>query len=508
VDECVRGYIIRLPGTLLIVSISGMANCTQCGRKLPPLSFKKICQWCVQHEAAQRGDDSVQQQVMPAPWVRRSESSITLTQILFGANLAVFLAMVLASGDIASVANPEQGFQGQLLAHFGANFGPYTLSGQWWRLFTYMFLHVGLLHIAINMWCLWDLGALCESLYGRWTYAAIYILTGLGGGIASVGWNPSVLSVGASGAIFGLAGALIASFYLGEFSLPSIAIKGTLRSLLFFVGFNVFFGIAISGVDNACHAGGLITGLILGALVARFAPQPGPSRRASVLAIGALVVLLAGFGVDRWRGTQMRMYRALESSSESGSGDSIANLQVLVRRQPKMPQAHFLLARAYLDRQRLPEAEAEFKRVLELQPGNPAAEFDLGMVYFSEKRTDLAKATFTQMLSKDANDADAHVGLGLVLADQGNHQAAVEEFKTALRLGPQVSGVYYELGRSYAQLKMYDDAIAAYINQRNRDGDDADLEAALAEAYQSKGMTQQAQQAASKAAELKNSQRN
>ncbi len=64
-------------------------------------------------------------------------------------------------------------------------------------------------------------------------------------------WNPGVLSVGASGAIFGLAGALIASFYLGEFSLPGIAIKGTLRSLLFFAGFNLFFGSVFSGIDNA-----------------------------------------------------------------------------------------------------------------------------------------------------------------------------------------------------------------------------------------------------------------
>ena len=77
-----------------------MANCIRCGRQLPPLIFKKICQWCVQHEAAQRGEDSDEekQPVIPAPWVRGGKSSITLTQILFGANVAVFLAMVLASG--------------------------------------------------------------------------------------------------------------------------------------------------------------------------------------------------------------------------------------------------------------------------------------------------------------------------------------------------------------------------------------------------------------------------
>src|SRR5579862_4855645 len=276
-----------------------MANCIRCGRQLPPIIFgKKICQWCVQHEAAQRGElaDDAPQPVMAAPWVRR-ESSITLTQIIFGANVMVFVAMVLASG-------PSLDFNGQVMVHFGANYGPFTLSGQWWRLLTYMFLHGGLMHIAFNMWCLWDLGALCESLYGRWTYAAIYFITGIAGGLASVGWNPGVLTVGASGAIFGLAGALISSFYLGEFSVPRVAIQGTLRSLLFFVGFNVFFGSVVSGIDNACHAGGLISGLIVGALIARLAPQPDrPMRRVGVLLFMVLIIGGSALGVHRWRGS-------------------------------------------------------------------------------------------------------------------------------------------------------------------------------------------------------------
>ncbi len=210
---------------------------------------KKICQWCVQHEAAQRGEiaDDVKQPVMAAPWAR-GESSITLTQVIFGANVMVFIAMVLASG-------PSLDFSGQVMVHFGANFGPFTLSGDWWRLLTYMFLHGGLMHVAFNMWCLWDLGALCESLYGRWTFGAIYLITGVAAGVTSIAWKPQVLSVGASGAIFGLAGALIASFYLGEFSLPKVAISGTLRSLLFFVGFNVLFGTLSPGIDNGAHAG-------------------------------------------------------------------------------------------------------------------------------------------------------------------------------------------------------------------------------------------------------------
>ncbi len=232
-----------------------MANCIRCGRQLPGLSFgKKICQWCVQHEAAQRGEvlEDARQPVMRTPWVRRGESSIGLTQIIFGISL--------------------------------------TFSGEWWRLITNVFLHGGLLHIAFNMWCLWNLGALCESLYGRWTYAAIYLICGLGASLASAAWHPFIPSVGASGAIFGLAGALIAAFKLGEFSVPRSALSGTLRSLGAFVVYNLIFGAVIPGIDNTAHIGGLVTGLILGALIALLAPrQEHAPRRVAVF----LVVILA-----------------------------------------------------------------------------------------------------------------------------------------------------------------------------------------------------------------------
>lgn len=283
-----------------------MANCIRCGRQLPPLSFgKKICSWCVQHEAAQRGEVVDEpERVMPAPWVRRrSEPTISLTQILFGANIAVFLAMIAANGSLD--------FSGRVAVHFGANLGPYTLSGEWWRLVTYMFLHGGVLHILFNMWCLWDLGALSESLYGRWTYLAIYLTTGIAGGLTSAGWNPRVLSVGASGAIFGLAGALIASFYLGEFSLPKVAISGTLRSLVIFAVFNLFFAGMFGGVDNACHIGGLVSGLLLGAAIAKFAPLAEHAPRRALL-FGVVLLVLAGCaaGVARHYGLPLEFGRS------------------------------------------------------------------------------------------------------------------------------------------------------------------------------------------------------
>jgi rhomboid protease GluP len=481
-----------------------MANCIRCGRQLPPLTFKKICQWCVQHEAAQRGeDDDARQPVITRPWLR-SESTITLTQVLFGANLALFLAMALATyvatEDLNAVLTAiTKGFSGQIRVHFGANYGPYTLSGDWWRLFTYMFLHAEAMHIFFNMWCLWDLGRLCESLYGRWTFAAIYVITGISGGLASIAWNPGVLSVGASGAVFGLAGALIASFYLGEFSLPRAAISGTLRSLVIFAVFNLGFGQLFGGIDNACHIGGLVSGLALGALIARLAPQhDAPLRRATVVGVVALAVLTTGFGVRQWRGGPMRMARAFQETK----GDPVARLQAVIKQQPNLVPAHFALAQAYLAGDQYHEAEAEFKRVIELQPGNLDARFDLGLVYLTENRLEDAKSEFMQILAQDSNSAQGHYGLGLVLAAQQNHSAAIDEFKKAAP-DTHVSGVYFEMANSYAKLNRYDDAIAAYLKEKEKSGDSADIENALGDAYQAKGMLKESQEARDLAQQLR-----
>ncbi|PYQ44215.1 MAG: hypothetical protein DMG99_04740 [Acidobacteria bacterium] len=473
-----------------------MAKCIRCGRQLTAFSLRKICPWCKQHEAIQRGEivqDDVPQPVIRRPWAVRNESNISLTHILFGANVAVYLAMAIGSGTVVN-------FPGHALL-FGANYGPYTLTGQWWRLLTYMFMHGGILHIAFNMWCLWDLGALAESLYGRVTYGAIYIITGAGAGLASVAWNPGVLSVGASGAIFGLAGALIASFYLGEFSLPSIALRGTLRSLLIFAAFNLFFGTMFAGVDNAAHIGGLVIGLILGAAIAKLAPHEG-SNRLGVIALVLLALIGAGAGVRRWRSGPMRTALAFQALGGS-QGDPVARLKMIIEQNPNLAPAHFALAQTYFEQQKFSEAEAEFKKVVELQPKSTRARFDLGMTYLSLNRPEDAKATFNGMIQQGLNTGDAHYGIAMALAMQDKHQDAIQEFQAAVKDGADMSGIYSEMGNSYAKLKMYDDAISAYLKEKEKNGNTPDLENALADAYQGKGMTKEAQDARNEAMQLK-----
>jgi tetratricopeptide (TPR) repeat protein len=125
------------------------------------------------------------------------------------------------------------------------------------------------------------------------------------------------------------------------------------------------------------------------------------------------------------------------------------------------------------------------------------------MVYLNENRPQEAKDSFAQLLTQDPNNAEGHFGLGLALAAEDNHQAAIEEYKSAARIDPQSAGVNYNLGLSYAKLNQTDNAIAAYLKERQQSGDDYELEAALASAYQVKGLTQQAQEAKNQASRLK-----
>ncbi len=122
------------------------------------------------------------------------------------------------------------------------------------------YVHIGIIHIFFNMWCLWNLGRLAERIFDRWTYLLVYTASGIAGSLASLWWHPQGIGAGASGAIFGLAGGLIAVLYLGKLPIAKDALKPTLKSLVMFAAYNLFFGL-VPGIDNAAHLGGLAAGL-------------------------------------------------------------------------------------------------------------------------------------------------------------------------------------------------------------------------------------------------------
>jgi rhomboid protease GluP len=425
---------------------------------------------------------------------------MVVTQAIFGINVAVFIAMALAG--VSMLENPA----GQDLVRWGANFGPLTISGQWWRLLTCVFIHGGLMHIAFNMWCLWDLGRLAESIYGHWTFAAVYLITGLSSSLMSLAWNPAVLSVGASGAIFGIAGALIASFYLGEFSLPRAAITGTLRSVVIFVGFNLFFGAAIARTDNAAHIGGLLMGLLLGALIAKVAPQQDDvARRVAVLLAGIALVYGGVAWLQHSHAYILHTENGQRLLTNSKTDQAIVELQTATRQRPDYFPAHYELARAYWLKQDFAAAEGELKRVIEQEPQYESAYYYLGLAYLEEKRPEPAREIYSQLLRVNPNSADAHFGLGTVSAAEQKYPEALEEYKLTSKLDPSYDAIYQETGRVQLKLKLYDDAIASFLKQK-ADGDSPETEIFLANAYEAKGMHREAEQARQRAKQFQNHQ--
>lgn len=209
---------------------------------------------------------------------------VVVTPTLLAINLGVFLVMAILGISIMG-ARPEE------YLRFGANFAPLTTGGDWWRLVTCTFVHVGILHLAFNLWALWDAGRLTERLYGNSWFAALYLFAGVAGSSASMLWNQQVISVGASGAVFGVFGALLAYLAVRRGSVPAEVINHLRLSTSIFVVFSLFYGFAHGGIDNAAHLGGLAGGFVMGLVATR--PLDPRTRHAGDARRAALGMLLA-----------------------------------------------------------------------------------------------------------------------------------------------------------------------------------------------------------------------
>lgn len=177
-----------------------------------------------------------------------------VTSIILDLNILVFVVMVLFGVHIISPNGHE-------LLEWGANRRAETLSGDWWRLFTSMFLHGGIMHLLLNIYGLGLAAIFIEPVLGRRNYALLYILSGLCGSLASIWWYPNTISVGASGAIFGLYGAILSLLLTDAF--PKGGKQGMLVMFGIYVAINLLMGLT-GGIDNAAHIGGLLSGAVFG----------------------------------------------------------------------------------------------------------------------------------------------------------------------------------------------------------------------------------------------------
>ena len=179
-----------------------------------------------------------------------------VTPLIIDLNIAIFIIMVICG---VSAFEPS----GADLLKWGANYGPLTLDHQWWRLITSTFLHIGIFHIAMNMYALIYIGVLLEPVLDKLKFAAAYLLTGLVASLTSVEYHGFMVSAGASGAIFGMYGVFLSLLTTNVIE-KSIR-KQLLASIGVFVAFNLLYGTS-AGVDNAAHIGGLVSGFAIGYL--------------------------------------------------------------------------------------------------------------------------------------------------------------------------------------------------------------------------------------------------
>lgn len=217
---------------------------------------------------------------MPTTWV---------TYGLVVANVAVWLWMVARGVD---------GMQpsAQLLFEWGGNAASEVQRGQWWRMLSATFLHSGAIHLLMNMVGLWSIGQLVERIYGHRPYLLIYLGAALAGSGLSLHFAAQrLVSVGASGAVFGIAGALLVAVFQHRARLPKVFGRQNLSGMGFFVFYSLMQGFTHGGIDNGAHVGGLLAGALLAYILPKrfdLVHHARVIRQRAALALVAALVLV------------------------------------------------------------------------------------------------------------------------------------------------------------------------------------------------------------------------
>ncbi len=319
-----------------------------------------------------------------------------VTWILLGIIGVAFVGETLAGGS----TNIE------VLVRMGAKVTPLIAAGQYWRLFTSMFLHIGLMHLFFNAYALVVIGTELERLYGPWRFLTVYLLSGLYGSLASYAFNVS-LSAGASGAIFGIIGALAAFFLLHRERLGAWG-RSRLANIAILIAINLFLGFTQPGIDNLAHIGGLLCGLALGwalapryqldAIQLRMVDQNRPARYWPAVVL-AVALFLAGTALatitlrDSPRSHLLRGQQAVEAEAWE---EAVVELEQALSQDPSLADAdiYFYLGLAHNHLAQPRQAAEAYESALALDPDHSVSLWNLALTYFELERYPQARAQF------------------------------------------------------------------------------------------------------------------
>lgn len=252
-------------------------SCSDCGRPICPdcMSFGPVGIRCPEH-ASTSGKAAAPRQAPRTSARSLTASGPVVTFTLIGINVGIFLLELLMGGQINGTGN--------WLYENGVLFGPAVANGDWWRLVTAMFLHYGLFHLGMNMLVLWIIGPPLEGYFGHGRYALVYLASCLAGSAGALIWSPNALTVGASGAIWGIMGAALV------LEARRIWVFG--GQAMGLVVLNLIITFAIPGVSIGGHIGGLIGGALCALAFSSLRRSPALAT-ASIAAVGVVSVFVA-----------------------------------------------------------------------------------------------------------------------------------------------------------------------------------------------------------------------
>lgn len=403
-----------------------MANCVQCGAQLPALTFGDASQFCKNCRTAapkrklkRRYEDELEPVALPLARV------LNATNCLIAISVVVWIIMV-AKGILP--IDPS----GSDLIPWGADFGPKTLGGQYWRVITAAFLHFGIIHLALNMWCLWSLGRLTEKLVGRFATFTLYVITAVGASVLSLSWDPMRVSAGASGAIFGLAGVLIPILYYAKLNLAPEGKHRLLGYVVKFAGINLLYGLK-DNIDNMGHLGGLVTGLVIGFFLARgwsLSLEERMLQSRKVLMNSAVAAILIFAPVARAKSWAPEIARGEDDANKGNFKEALPHLKRYTAARPDDAYGHAMLGYTLEELDRDDEAASEYEASLALNPDYPFVEVSLAGIYVQQHKSKQAVPLFRKGLPQmKSADAEFYFEYAQALKDTGN----LEEAESALQ---------------------------------------------------------------------------
>jgi rhomboid protease GluP len=328
-----------------------------------------------------------------------------VTWILLGILVAVFVVQTLSGGST----------EAEVLIRMGGKFTPLIAEGEYWRLFTAMFLHIGVVHLFMNAYALFVIGTELERMLGWKRFLAIYVISGLMGNLASYAFSPH-LAAGASGAIFGLIGALAAVFFRYRRRLGTWG-RARLTNIALILVLNVGYSFLNPRIDYLAHMGGLVTGFVLGWFMApQYEPDPTGLRVVDRNHVGrywpALTAMVVVFFVGTFlvtvsqRGRVENLLVLGQVAVDREAWDEAADvLEQAVAQDPSLAVAHFYLGLAYNNLDQHDLAAQAYEAALEVAPEDSASRWNLALTYVELQRYADAEAQFE--IYRDLNPDDA-----------------------------------------------------------------------------------------------------